>query len=67
MKKLVVSSILTLVTGCSVSVVWAPKSVNVDSGRDVELKSEISGSDLKDVRASQKSDGKLDAKGIPSF
>ena len=67
MKKLVFSSILTLLTGCSVSVVWAPKSVSVEDSRNVDLESQISGSDLKDFNASQKSDGKFSAKGIPSF
>lgn len=67
MKKLVFSSILTLLTGCSVSVVWAPKSVSVDESHIVDFESQISGSDLKDFNASQKSDGKFSAKGIPSF
>ena len=46
MKKLVLCSIVALLTGCSVSVVWAPKSVSVEDSHIVDFESQISGSDL---------------------
>ena len=56
MKKLSFILLTLLFTSCSVTIVFAPKTVNNDGNNN---KTELTGSDLKGNTASQSADGKL--------
>jgi len=66
MKKLLMLIGLFLLTGCTATIVWAPKSVNIhQEGRQhgAEAATEITGSDIDDLQGSQAAEGSVD--GLP--
>ena len=57
MKKLLITATTLLFCGCNTTIVSAPKSVSVEIGRDGEVKSELTGSDLTGARGETSADG----------
>lgn len=61
MKKLLLIFLTILLTGCSTTIVWAPKYVEIKGqNQDIEIDAEFKGSDIEDLKANQKADGKLE-------
>ena len=59
MKKIIVVAACTLLIGCSVALVYAPKTVEIRHSKGVDADIALTGSDLRDAKAEQSADGTL--------
>ena len=64
-RKLIAAAALSLSTGCSVAVVYAPKSVDIRHSKGIKAESSLTGSDLKDFKADQSAEGSIPASVLP--